>query len=210
MKSDVSSPVLGVVLAGGLGRRMGGGDKPLRVLAGRVILDRVVERFAPQCDVLVLNANGDPARFASYKLPVIADGVEGFAGPLAGILAGLEHAAERFPGAETVATVPGDCPFLPRDLVARLEEARVREYADIAIAASGGRHHPVVGLWPASLKADLRRALVEEDVRKVERFASRYRVATVAWPAEPLDPFFNVNTPDDLIEAERLVSLLED
>jgi molybdopterin-guanine dinucleotide biosynthesis protein A len=198
---------LGVILAGGLARRMGGGDKPMRAIGGRTILDHVVERFAPQCDGLILNANGDPLRFAAFGLPVVADTVAGNPGPLAGVLAALDWAAENRPQAQWVVSVAGDCPFLPRDLVGRLHEARLRENAELAVAASGGRTHPVIGLWKVALRGDLRHALVEEDMRKIDRWTARYPLATVEWPAEPVDPFFNANTVEDLSEAERLAKL---
>ena len=197
-----------VVLAGGLGRRMGGGDKPMREIGGRTILDHVIERLEPQCDGLALNANGDPARFARFGLPVIADTIEGYPGPLAGILAALEWTAINRPGIKWVASAAGDCPFLPRDLVARLQQARLAEDADLAVAASAGQAHPVIGLWKVALRDELRDALVEEDLRKIDRWTARYRLATVTWPAEPVDPFFNANTVDDLAEAERLAALV--
>ena len=199
-----------VVLAGGLGRRMGGGDKPMREIGGRTILEHVIERLAPQCDGLVLNANGDPARFARFGLPVVADTVEGYPGPLAGVLAALEWAAANRPRVEWVVSAAGDCPFLPRDLVERLQQARRNEGADLAVAASGHQTHPVIGLWKVALRDELRHALVDEDLRKIDRWTARYRLATVAWPVEPVDPFFNANTVEDLAEAERLASLVTD
>lgn len=205
-----SSSILGVILAGGLGRRMGGGDKPMRQIRERTILDHVMERLAPQCDGLVLNANGDPGRFASFGLPVIADTVEGYPGPLAGVLAALEWAAANRRDVDWVVSAAGDCPFLPRDLVERLQQQRMAEGADLAVAASGGQAHPVVGLWKVALRDELRRALCEEDIRKIDRWTARYKLATVAWPAEPVDPFFNANTVQDLAEAERLALLVRD
>jgi molybdenum cofactor guanylyltransferase len=196
-----------VLLAGGLARRMGGGDKPMREIGGRSILERVVTRLTPQCDGLILNANGDPARFASFGLPVIADSVAGFPGPLAGILAGLDWAAANRPGVAWVLSAAADCPFLPRDLVARLHRGRIERNAQLAVAASGGRSHPVIGLWSVALREELRHALVAEDIRKIDRFTARYLLATVTWPVEPLDPFFNANTVDDIAEAERLAGL---
>lgn len=198
---------LGVVLAGGLARRMGGGDKPMRRILGRTILDHVLERFAPQCDGVLLNANGDPARFAGFGLPVVADTVEDYPGPLAGVLAGLDWTAANRPGVEWIVSVAGDCPFLPRDLVKRLHGARLAQDADLAVAASGDQAHPVIGLWKVALRDKLRHALVDEDIRKIDRWTARYRLATVSWPAEPVDPFFNANTVDDLAEAERLASV---
>lgn len=200
-------PTQGVLLAGGLARRMGGGDKPMRTIGGRTILDRVIARLSPQCDGLILNANGDPARFASFRLPVIADDVPGFPGPLAGILAALDWTAANRPDLEWVLSAAGDCPFLPRDLVARLHEARARENAQLAVAASGDQTHPVIGLWRVSLRNELRHALVVEDIRRIDRWTARYRLATVTWPTEPLDPFFNANTVEDIAEAERLAAL---
>jgi molybdenum cofactor guanylyltransferase len=197
----------GVLLAGGLARRMGGGDKPMRQIGGRTILDRVIARLTPQCDGLLLNANGDPARFASFGLPVIADTIENFPGPLAGILAGLDWVAANRPEVPWMLSAAADCPFLPRDLVARLHRTRAQQEAQLAVAASGGQSHPVIGLWSVGLRGELRHALVVEDVRKIDRWTARYALATVNWPAEPLDPFFNANTVDDIAEAERLAAL---
>ena len=197
----------GVLLAGGLARRMGGGDKPMRQIGGRTILERVIARLRPQCDTLVLNANGDPARFVSFGLPVIADSVANFPGPLAGILAGLDWAAENRPDAEWVLSAAADCPFLPRDLVARLQRARIEQNAELAVAASGGQSHPVIGLWSVGLREELRHALVKENIRKIDRWTARYPLATVTWPTEPVDPFFNANTVNDLAEAARLAEL---
>jgi molybdenum cofactor guanylyltransferase len=197
----------GVVLAGGLARRMGGGDKPLREIAGQTILARVITRLKPQCEGLLLSANGDPLRFASFGLPVIADGVDDYPGPLAGILAGLDWAAAHRPDAPWILTAPGDCPFLPRNLVVRLRDAISAEGAELAVAASEGRSHPVIGLWKVALRGALREALLVEGLRKVESWTARRRVATVAWPAKPVDPFFNANTVEDLAKAERLAAL---
>lgn len=193
---DEEMPVVGAVLAGGQARRMGGGDKCLLPVLGRPILAHIVERLSPQCGYLLLNANGDLSRFAAFGLPVVPDEAAQQAGPLAGLLAALDHAAAIRPQARDVLTVPGDTPFLPRDLRARLGEARQEAGAAIACAASGGRTHPVVALWPVRLRGDLRRALAEGE-RAVARFARRYPLAIAQWPAEP-DPFHNVNTPEDL------------
>ena len=196
-----------VLLAGGLARRMGGGDKPMRTIAGRPILERVIARLKPQCGALILNANGDPARFATFGLPVVADSVADFPGPLAGILAGLDWVAAHAPSAQWMLSAAGDCPFLPRDLAVRLAAARAAENAELAVAASGGQPHPVIGLWKVSLREKLRHALVEDDIRGVERFMARYRLATVTWPITPIDPFFNANTAEDLADAEQLAVL---
>jgi molybdopterin-guanine dinucleotide biosynthesis protein A len=197
---------IGLILAGGLARRMGGGDKPRTTIGGTTILARALERLRPQCTRLILNANGDPARFADTGLPVISDDVPGFAGPLAGILAGLDWAAANAPDVPHLASAPGDCPFLPRDLVARLHQARIAEGTPLACARSGEWRHPVVALWPVALRYDLRHALVDEDLRKIELWTARHGIALADWPAEPVDPFFNVNTPEDAAAAERLAA----
>jgi molybdenum cofactor guanylyltransferase len=197
--------VVGLLLAGGQSRRMGGGDKALHTLGGSTLLDRVIERLRPQVDALVLNANGDPARFAGFALPVVPDGIPGFAGPLAGILAGLDWAALQRPDCPYIVSVATDAPFLPTDLVARLAEGLVADRADLACAASGGRAHPVFGLWPVQLREDLRRAVVDETVRKVDLWTGRYRLVTVSFPDAPVDPFFNANRPEDLEAAAALL-----
>jgi molybdenum cofactor guanylyltransferase len=203
--SNVTIP--GVLLAGGLARRMGGGDKPMRRIGGRTILDHVIERLKPQCSELILNANGDPARFAAFGLPVISDTVENFPGPLAGILAALDWAAVQRPGVPLILSAAADCPLLPRDLVVRLNDALVAENAQLAVAASDGQSHPVIGLWRVALRDELRQALVRENIRQVGRWTARYKLATVSWPTAPFDPFFNANTMDDIAEAKRLVVL---
>ncbi|MCC6777229.1 MAG: molybdenum cofactor guanylyltransferase MobA [Hyphomicrobiales bacterium] len=197
---------LGLVLAGGLARRMGGGDKARITIGGRTILARVLARLAPQCDGIIINANGDPARFADTGLTVVADNVPSFAGPLAGILAALDWAAAHRPEIADVVSVPGDCPFLPDDLVARLVAARAAAGTPLACARSGEWRHPVAGLWPVALREDLRHALVVEDLHKIEIWTARHGIAIADWPDAPLDPFFNVNTPADVAAAERLAA----
>jgi molybdenum cofactor guanylyltransferase len=199
--------IAGVVLAGGLARRMGGGDKGLRLLHGRPLLQWVIERAQPQVAALALNANGDPARLAGFALPIVPDSVAGFAGPLAGVLAGLDWAARSVPDATHVASFASDAPFFPRDLVARLAAA-VAAGADLACAASGGQAHPVFGLWPVALAEDMRRALAD-GLRKVDLWTARYRLTEVDFPARPVDPFFNANRPEDLAEAEALAAAME-
>lgn len=205
--SSDAPEVPGVLLAGGLARRMGGGDKPMRRIGGKTILERVIARLKPQCGELILNANGDPARFASFGLPVIPDNVENFPGPLAGILAALDWAAAHRPGVSLLLSAAADCPFLPRDLVSRLYQALVKDNAQLAVAASDGQSHPVIGLWSVALRDELRHALVQEDIRRIDRWTARYKLATVTWPTIPLDPFFNANTMDDIADAERLAEL---
>lgn len=195
--------IAGVLLAGGQSRRMGGGDKCLLPLGGKPILAHVIERARPQVVALALNANGDAARFREFGLPVIADSVAGFAGPLAGVLAGLDWAAASVPGVTHVASFATDAPFLPRDLVPRLVAALDGRH-ELAAAASNGRTHPVFGLWPVTIRDALRRALVEEGVRKVDVFTARYSLEVVDFPVGEVDPFFNTNHQDDL-EAARLL-----
>lgn len=201
----MTPPVVGVLLAGGKARRMGGGDKCLRRLGPETLLARVVARVRGQVGPLILNAGGDPARFAAHGLPVVEDVIAGFAGPLAGVLTGLEWAAANAPACPWVASFPTDAPFLPEDLVARLLAAIADEGAELACAASGGRDHPVVGLWPVRLAPDLRRAMEVEDMRKIDLWTARFRLARAPYDADPIDPFFNVNSPEDLARAEALV-----
>jgi molybdopterin-guanine dinucleotide biosynthesis protein A len=194
----------GLVLAGGLARRMGGGDKALIRIGNETILQRTLARLTPQVAGIVLNANGDRARFAEFGLPVVADSVPDFAGPLAGILAGLDWLAANKPRTEWMVSVPGDCPFLPRDLVAKLHAARISNGKLLACAHSGDWRHPVAALWHVGLRDDLRHAITVEDLRKIEVWTARHGVALADWPIEPVDPFFNVNTPEDVATATRL------
>lgn len=203
----VTDTVPAILLAGGRGTRLGGGDKCLRDLGGRPLLARVIDSLRPQAGPFILNANGDPLRFAAFRLPVVPDDLPDHPGPLAGILAGLDWVAAHHPGGPFALSVSTDCPFLPADLVARLGAARAADDADIALAESGGRVHPVIGLWRVALRTDLRRALVQEGIRKVERFCDRHRTIRVNFAAQPSDPFFNVNTQADLAEAERLLAM---
>lgn len=199
-------PTLGLVLAGGLARRMGGGDKARIEIGGISILDRVLGRLSGQCVDIIINANGDPERFADTGCTVVPDDVPGFVGPLAGVLAGLDWLAAQQNGVEWLLSVPGDCPFLPDDLVERLHAARRKLGAGVplACARSGEWRHPVVALWPLALRADLRKAVVEEGLRKIEVWTARHGVAIADWPPEPIDPFFNVNTPEDAKRAARI------
>jgi len=197
---------VGLLLAGGLSRRMGGGDKSLRLLAGRPLLQHVVDRLRLQVDGLVLNANGDPDRFAGFDLPVVADSIPDFAGPLAGILAGLDWAAKNRPDCLFIVSVATDAPFLPEDLVNRLVSGMREAEAELACAASGGQPHPVIGLWPVRLRHELREALLTQGIRKVDRWTERYRLVTVSFADRPVDPFFNANRPEDLDRAQALLA----
>jgi molybdopterin-guanine dinucleotide biosynthesis protein A len=192
---------IGVILAGGRSTRMGGGDKCLRLLGGRPLLAHVIARAAPQVGRLLLNANGDPARFAAFGLDIVPDSLAGHPGPLAGVLAGLDWARRQAPEARAVVTFPSDSPFLPRDLVARLTASG----APLARARSAGRAHPVAALWPVALADDLRRALAE-GLRKIDLWTARHGAADVEWDAGPPDPIYNANAPDLLVEAERLLA----
>jgi len=202
----MTSRILGLVLAGGLARRMGGGDKARIRIGGKTILERVLARLTPQCARVILNANGDPARFADTGLPVVADSVPDFPGPLAGILAGLDWAAAHAPDVADMVSVPGDCPFLPDDLVERLAASRQAAGVPLACARSGEWRHPTVALWRVALRDDLRKAVAEEGLRKIESWTARHGVAIADWSDRPVDPFFNVNTPEDIAAAERIAA----
>lgn len=210
------SKPLGVILAGGLATRMGGGDKGLLQIGGQSLLERVRDRLEPQVAGLALNANGDAARFADLGLPVVADSIDGFAGPLAGVLAGLDWAAEQ--GADSIVTAAADTPFFPQDLVARLVAASDGQDHQLVLATtprtgeellkSGGgkriNRHPTFGLWPVALRDDLRAAL-NDGLRKVVIWTDQHGGREALFDAQPFDPFFNVNTPADLKRAEELL-----
>ncbi|MBC7906611.1 MAG: molybdenum cofactor guanylyltransferase MobA [Rhodospirillaceae bacterium] len=200
----MTTNISGVILAGGLARRMGGGDKPLITVDGQTLLERTMERLAPQVGKLLLNANGDPARFAAYGLDIRADVIDGYGGPLVGILTALEWAKDL--GVEWVASAAADTPLFPADLVACLLAAVKAEGADMAMAVSGGHSHPVFALWPVRLTAELRRAVVEHDIRKIEAFTDHFKVARVEWAQTPYDPFFNVNAPEDVVRLEMILT----
>lgn len=201
----------GVVLAGGLSRRMGGGDKALLPLAGRPLIQRIAERLAPQVDRLIVNANGDAARFKSLAVPVVPDELGDFPGPLAGVLAALGWFQRERADVEAVVSVAGDAPFIPRDLVARLAEALAqRGDARVAVAQSRGRRHHVIGLWRMTSAAEIAAALSRGE-RKVETMVDRLGAVTVPFDdldvgGEAVDPFFNINTPEDLAFAEALLA----
>ena len=191
---------LGVILAGGLATRMGGGDKALLDLGGSTLLDQVMERLAPQVAAMALNANGDAARFAAFDAPVLADSIEGFVGPLAGVLAGLDWAAGQ--GAETIVTVAADTPFFPRDLVQTLVAASEGQEAPLVLAATPDGRHPTFGLWPVALRDDVRDALTG-GLRKVVQWTDAHGGREALFDG-PDDPFFNVNTPEDLEKARTI------
>ena len=201
-------PTFGLVLAGGQARRMGGGDKARIKIGKSTIIDRVLATLSGQCVDIIINANGDPARFADTGCVVVPDSVPDFAGPLAGILAGLDYLSQQDNGIEWMLSVPGDCPFLPDDMVERLHEARRKMGAGVplACARSGEWRHPVVGLWPLALRDDLRKALFDEGLHKIEIWTARHGIAIADWPDQPIDPFFNVNTPEDAAKAETIAA----
>jgi molybdopterin-guanine dinucleotide biosynthesis protein A len=198
---------VGVILAGGLSNRMGGGDKALCKLANKPILQHVIERLQPQVDHLIINANGNASRFSDFNFPVIPDAVGDYVGPLAGILAGLEWINQHKPATSWLVSASADTPFLPPDLVARLSESVQKTNAPLAVVRSQGFCHPVIGLWSVSLAPALRRALTEEQLYKVARFTARYPLGIVDYVHTPIDPFFNINTPEDLAQAERLLNI---
>ncbi|MEO1709840.1 MAG: molybdenum cofactor guanylyltransferase MobA [Pseudomonadota bacterium] len=212
MTVDPTEKPVGVILAGGLSRRMGGGDKGLLDLGGMTMLSHVISAFRPQVAELVLNANGDADRFAQFGLPVVADPVDGFVGPLAGILAGLTWAAQHAPDARYIATVSSDAPFLPPDLVARLSaELQPGGAPKIVSVASGGREHPILGLWPVALAGNLADAL-QDGLRKVDLWTARHDQSSVHFEPRQIggcavDPFFNANTPEELEEARSLLGV---
>lgn len=197
---------LGVILAGGLATRMGGGDKGLLTLGGRSLLSHVIDRLAPQVSGLALNANGEAARFDEFDLPVLADSISGYAGPLAGVLAGLDWAATQ--GADSIVTAAADTPFFPADLVVRLQATGQGMETPLVLAATpdakrGQVRHPTFGLWPVSLRDDLRAAL-NDGLRKVVLWTERHKGRQAVFPIGDVDPFFNVNTPEDLAKAEQM------
>jgi molybdopterin-guanine dinucleotide biosynthesis protein A len=197
---DNPDQVVAVILAGGEARRMGGGDKVLMSLGDKPLLYHVLDRLTPQCNNIILNANGDPARFKSFGLPVIPDSVTGQLGPLAGILSGMDAVAINYPTSSHMLSLAGDTPFIPVDLLARM--MRLSHGQNIVRACSGGRAHPVFALWPLTIRADLRDQLINHDIRKIDRFTASYDVVDCVFDGIP-DPFFNINHPEDRIEAER-------
>jgi molybdopterin-guanine dinucleotide biosynthesis protein A len=197
---------IGVLLAGGQSRRMGGGLKCLKELGGRTLIRHVIERAAPQVSELIVSVNGDHGPFEDLGLPLIDDVIEGYAGPLAGILSAMEWAAAKRRDCDWLVSLPTDSPFLPSDLVARMFEAMDADSAELACAASNGRTHPICGLWPVPLAGDLRAAMENEDMRKIDAWTARYKLAVVEFSADPVDPFFNINRPEDLEEGERILA----
>lgn len=196
-----SREIAGVLLAGGQSRRFGGGDKCLLELGGKTLLERVALKAAPQVGALILNINGEADRFPDLGLPVLPDSIEGHAGPLAGVLSAMDCVSQHVPQARWIATFATDAPFIPVNWVTRVLAAITREDARLGTVSSNGRSHPVFGLWPVDLRFELRKAMEDEGIRKVDEWTARYRLATVEFEATPVDPFFNINTTDDLTQA---------
>ena len=197
--------IVGILLAGGKSRRMGGGDKCLLQLGGKTILQHAIDRATPQVSNLILNINGDPDRFSHYNLNVVSDGIGNFAGPLAGVLTGMHWVMENQPECKWIVTFPTDTPFFPMDLVSKLYGAVSDNKAELACAASGDRHHPVFGVWPVNLFAALKVAMIDNGVRKIDDWTSGYNLKAVKFEFTKIDPFFNINRPEDLQYAETLV-----
>ncbi|MBW7057721.1 molybdenum cofactor guanylyltransferase MobA [Paracoccus bogoriensis] len=196
--------IAGIVLAGGRATRMGGGDKGLLKVGGKRLIDHVLDRLTPQVGAVAINANGDPARLSEFGLPVLSDSLPGHPGPLAGVLAGLDWAAEQ--GADAIVTAAADTPFFPRDLAARL--AAHAGPSGLCLAASPDqtgklRRHPTFGLWPVALRDDLRAALTG-GLRKIVLWTDGLGAGLAAFDSAPFDPFFNVNTPQDIVRADAL------
>jgi len=208
--SDLKARLLGVLLAGGLSRRMGGGDKCMIPIAGKPMLGHAIDRLAPQVGAMVINANGDPGRFAGFGLTVVPDTIEGFAGPLAGVLAGLQWARQHCPGVTHIVSAASDTPFFPTDLARRFAAAAMGDTPTIALAETGGTLHPVFGLWPVAVSDDLEEWLKTSRNRKVLAFVDLFPSLTVAFDGAPtpggLDPFFNANSPEDLQRAETALA----
>lgn len=199
--------VAGLILAGGQAHRLGGQDKALVKLGGRALISYAIANLERQCAPVLISAAGDPARFASLGAErVIADDLAGFQGPLAGILAGLDWLARETPGVSHMLSLPVDTPFAPHDLVARL--ALTLQQKVPAVAASRGRLHPAIALWPLALRHDLRALVVGQGLRAVNKILDAFGSTSAAWNDSAFDPFFNINSADDLAKAETLLSVI--
>jgi len=204
-----STEIIGVILSGGLSRRMGNRDKSFLPLANKPLFEHVLGRFSPQCSSVIISCNGHNEQLSSYHLPIIKDSLDGFLGPLAGLLASMEWVQQHQPETQWIATVPVDTPFLPTNLVASLYQSIHDNHSTIACATSNQRTHPVIGLWPVKLLSELRIALTEQDIRQVGLWTSHYKVSHPDFSNQTIDPFFNINCHEDLIEAEVLYDKLK-
>ena len=202
---DQNNDIVGVILAGGLSRRMGNQDKSFMSLANKPLFEHVLERFSPQCSTVLINTNKQSKQLASYNLPIIKDTLEGYLGPLAGILAAMQWTKQHLPQTKWIASVPVDTPFLPKDLVSTLYQTLQKNNSTLVGVSSNGRTHPVIGLWSTHLADDLRLALNNEGLRKIDLWTARYNMSHQDFSNEVLDPFFNINSSDDLIQAELLI-----
>ncbi|MBT7956697.1 MAG: molybdenum cofactor guanylyltransferase MobA [Rhodospirillaceae bacterium] len=206
MKSSISDNVIGVILAGGQSRRFGGGDKFIRELKGEPLVDRVIERVRPQTSQMIISSNAETPHLTKFRLPIVADVIEGQAGPLAGILSGMEWTRENASDCDWIVSFPTDAPFVPLDLVAQMHEQAVADDAEIVCAASGGRTHPVCALWRVNLAGNLRQVMEEEEMRKIDLWTARHRLSVLEFSDQPYDPFFNINRPEDLEQAETILA----
>lgn len=209
MTDDLDSPsdlrIVGIILAGGQSRRFGGGDKFLKKLNGKLLIDHVVDRLQLQTSELIINSNSDPILFKTQDLPVVPDSIQGFAGPLAGVLTGMEWVQKNKPEHQWIASFPSDSPFIPLNCVKKLQLCALKEKADIVCAASGGRTHPVCAIWRVSLARNLREAMLNEGIRRIDVWTSRHQLSSVNFPHEPYDSFFNINRPEDLARAKEII-----
>ncbi len=197
--------ITGVILAGGLARRLGNIDKALVQIGNTSLLEYAIANLEPQCDQIIINANGNPDRFHNINNPIIADTIEGYAGPLAGVLCAMQWVKQNTPQTKWIATLPVDTPFAPKDFAARLLQNVIDQKTDLACASSGGRHHPVVGLWPVDLADQLHAAMVNEDMRKVDLWTARFKLSIVDFKIKQYDPFFNINRPADIETGEQIL-----
>ncbi len=206
MSSSNSKNVLGVILAGGQSRRFGGGDKFIKELNGEALVDRVVERVRPQTEQMIISSNSETPHLTKFGLPIVADTIHGFAGPLAGILTGMEWTRQHYPDIEWIVSFPSDAPFVPLDCVSKMLEQAQMDNAEIVCASSAGRTHPVCALWRIDLADNLRQAMEEEEMRKIDLWTARHRLSALEFSDQPFDPFFNINRPEDLEQAEVILA----
>ena len=197
--------VIGVILAGGQSRRFGGGDKFLKKLNGNLIIDHVINRLQSQTDELIINSNSSANLFREQGLAVVPDTIKGFAGPLAGILTGMEWVLQNRSNCEWIATFPSDAPFIPLNCVKEMQTCAKAEKSDIVCTSSGQRTHPVCGLWNVKLAPILRKGMINEGIRKIDLWTSRHQLSIIKFPDHPYDPFFNINRRDDLEQAEKII-----